>query len=154
MSIKLSLVVTFTVMLMVASSSSTVAARPLTKPSLESSSLVYRLRLDEETGNCWDSLMHLQQCSGELILFFLNGETYLGPGCCKAIRTVGEKCWTTLTSVIGITAQEGDMLQGYCDDHDSENNGEDIALASSPLSMSIKFKPTTTTTVVKSSSNP
>lgn len=88
--------------------------------------------------------MQLQHCSGELILFFLNGETYIGPGCCSAIRTIGRKCWPTMIGVLGFTAQEGDMLQGYCDDNDQDNNGDDHALASSPLSLS----------VVRSSSNP
>ncbi|KAL1189999.1 Egg cell-secreted protein 1.1 [Cardamine amara subsp. amara] len=152
---KSSFVVTFNiVMLMLMVASSAVIARPLTKPSMGSSSpstsLVYRLRLDEETGYCWDSLMQLQHCSGELILFFLNGETYIGPGCCSAIRTVGRKCWPTMIGVLGFTAQEGDMLQGYCDDQDSDNNGDNRALASSPLPLSMKFKPT----VVRSSSNP
>lgn len=94
--------------------------------------------------------MQLQHCSGELILFFLNGETYIGPGCCSAIRTIGRKCWPTMIGVLGFTAQEGDMLQGYCDGHDSDNNGEDHALASSPLSLSVNYKPT----VVRSFSNP
>lgn len=155
MATKSSLMVTFnivTLMLMVVSS--TVTARPLMKPSVGSSSpptsLVYRLRLDEDTGYCWDSLMQLQHCSGELILFFLNGETYIGPGCCSAIRTIGRKCWPTMIGVLGFTAQEGDMLQGYCDGHDSDNNGEDHALASSPLSLSTNYKPT----VVRSFSTP
>ncbi|CAA7013504.1 unnamed protein product [Microthlaspi erraticum] len=154
MATKSSSVVTFTVMLMLMVASST--ARPLMKPtsvasapSSPSTSLLYRLRLDEETGYCWDSLMQLQHCSGELILFFLNGETYVGPGCCSAIRTVGRKCWPTMIGVLGFTAQEGDMLQGYCDEHDGD---QQHSLASSPLPLSVKFKPTTT--VVRSSSNP
>ncbi|KAG7659812.1 Prolamin-like domain [Arabidopsis suecica] len=141
-----------TLMLMVASS--TVTARPLMKPSMGTSSpttsLVYRLKLDEDTGYCWDSLIQLQHCSGELILFFLNGETYIGPGCCSAIRTIGRKCWPTMIGVLGFTAQEGDMLQGYCDGNDSDNNGEDHALASSTLPLSVNFK----TTVVRSSASP
>lgn len=156
MAIKSSSVVTFIVMLMLMVASS--AARPLMKPTSvsapsPSTSLLYRLRLDEETGYCWDSLMQLQHCSGELILFFLNGETYVGPGCCSAIRTVGRKCWPTMIGVLGFTAQEGDMLQGYCDEQDSDNNGGDQqhSLASSPLPLSVKFKPTTT---VVRSSNP
>ncbi|ESQ27444.1 hypothetical protein EUTSA_v10019517mg [Eutrema salsugineum] len=154
-----SFIVTFTMTLMLMVASSTVTARPLVKPTVgapsPSSSLVYRLRLDEDTGYCWDSLMQLQHCSGELIMFFLNGETYIGPGCCGAIRTVGSKCWPTMIGVLGFTAQEGDMLQGYCDDHDSDNDGDDHdadnhAFASSPLPLSVKFKPAT----VVRSSNP
>lgn len=85
-------------------------------------------------------------------MFFLNGETYIGPGCCSAIRTIGRKCWPTMIGVLGFTAQEGDMLQGYCDDHDDDSdiNGDDHAFASSPLPLSVNFKPTD----VRSSSNP
>lgn len=47
--------------------------------------------------------------------------------------------------------QEGEVLQGYCnDDNDSEKNGDEHVLASSPLPMSLKFKPST----VVRSSNP
>ncbi|CAN8234312.1 unnamed protein product [Cochlearia groenlandica] len=134
------------IMLIMASSSSIVTSRPLMKQTMDPSSspttsLVYNLD-EEETGYCWDSLMQLQHCSGELILFFLNGETYIGPGCCDAIRSVGSKCWTNMIGVLGYTDQEGDMLQGYCDGNDSDdnnnnNNGGDDdrhhALATSPL---------------------
>ncbi|KAJ0231645.1 Egg cell-secreted protein 1.1 [Hirschfeldia incana] len=147
----------YAVMLMLMLASPTVTSRPLMKPTVAaapspSTSLVYRLRLDEETGYCWDSLMQLQHCSGELILFFLNGETYIGPGCCSAIRTVGRKCWTTMIGVLGFTPQEGDVLQGYCDDdQDSDHkNDDEHALASSPLPFSLKFKPSN----VVRSSNP
>ncbi|KAG2313450.1 hypothetical protein Bca4012_028005 [Brassica carinata] len=153
MATKPSFVVAYAVTLMLMLASSTVTSRPLMKPTVglgapsPSTSLVYRLRLDEETGYCWDSLMQLQHCSGELILFFLNGETYIGPGCCSAIRSVGRKCWTTMIGVLGFTPQEGDVLQGYCDDdQDSEKN----TLGSSPLPMTLKFKPSN----VGRSSNP
>nr|CAD1835298.1 unnamed protein product [Ananas comosus var. bracteatus] len=42
---------------------------------------------------CWDSLVELRSCTGEVILFFLNGETYLGPSCCRAIRVIEHHCW-------------------------------------------------------------
>ncbi|XP_019057897.1 PREDICTED: egg cell-secreted protein 1.1-like [Tarenaya hassleriana] len=84
---------------------STATARPVAKredsPSTTAESLVHRLKLDEETGYCWDSLIELQHCTGELIMFFLNGETYIGPGCCRAIRTVGQKCWPNMMGVLG-----------------------------------------------------
>ena len=69
------------------------------------------------TAYCWDSLMELRSCSGEVILFFLNGETYLGPSCCRAIRFIEHKCWAAdaMLSVLGFTAEEGDILKGYCD---------------------------------------
>ena len=77
--------------------------------------LVARLKLeDEESSNCWDSLIQLQACTGEVILFFLNGETYLGPGCCDAIRTIGQHCWPAMFGSLGFTTEETDVLQGYC----------------------------------------
>nr|CAD1834897.1 unnamed protein product [Ananas comosus var. bracteatus] len=66
---------------------------------------------------CWDSLVELRSCTGEVILFFLNGETYLGPSCCRAIRVIKHHCWAidVLLASLGFTAQEGDILRGYCD---------------------------------------
>ncbi|KAF7097852.1 hypothetical protein CFC21_099636 [Triticum aestivum] len=70
---------------------------------------------------CWEILMDIRSCTGEIILFFLNGEAYLGPGCCRAIRAVEQHCWAAdaMLSVIGFTPEEGDMLKGYCDAGDS-----------------------------------
>ncbi|KAL3508886.1 hypothetical protein ACH5RR_028287 [Cinchona calisaya] len=81
-----------------------------------------RLKLDEEEGttSCWDSLFELQSCTGEVVLFFLNGETYLGPNCCNAIRTIEHHCWPTMLGAVGINSEESDILLGYCDA--SENN--------------------------------
>lgn len=87
-------------------------ARPLSNPK---SSIATRLKLDDESSNCWDSLIQIQACSGEIILFFLNGETYLGDGCCNAIRTIGKQCWPNMMDTLGFTAEEGDILEGYCD---------------------------------------
>ncbi|XP_021284074.1 egg cell-secreted protein 1.1 [Herrania umbratica] len=87
-------------------------ARPLDTPE---PSLVARLKLDEESPSCWESLIQLQACTGEVILFFLNGETYLGDACCHAIHTIGQKCWPNMLETLGYTAEEGDILQGYCD---------------------------------------
>ncbi|KAH1036505.1 hypothetical protein GYH30_056113 [Glycine max] len=90
----------------------------MASPSSSSSSntsLVARLKLDGESSNCWDSLFELQACTGEVITFFLNGETYLGPSCCQAIRIVGHDCWPDMIASLGFTTEEGDVLQGYCD---------------------------------------
>ncbi|KQK06729.1 hypothetical protein BRADI_2g28070v3 [Brachypodium distachyon] len=67
---------------------------------------------------CWESLMEIRSCTGEIVLFFLNGEAYLGPGCCRAVRAIERLCWAAdaMLSVIGLTPEEGDMLKGYCDD--------------------------------------
>ncbi|XP_061345124.1 egg cell-secreted protein 1.1 [Gastrolobium bilobum] len=84
------------------------------------SSLGARLKVDDdvhvgESPNCWESLFQLQACTGEVVMFFLNGETYLGPSCCQAIRVVGHDCWPDMLASLGFTTQEGDILQGYCD---------------------------------------
>ncbi|KAK1377961.1 Egg cell-secreted protein 1.1 [Heracleum sosnowskyi] len=98
----------------------TAKSRPL---SISNSTLAARLKLDEEEGSsaCWDSLFKLQSCSGELILFFLNGEAYLGPSCCRAIRIVGHDCWPSMLGSLGFTSEESDILRGYCDASDSSN---------------------------------
>nr|ANC95022.1 EG1L1 [Phalaenopsis aphrodite subsp. formosana] len=72
---------------------------------------------EDETWQCWEALIELRSCSGEVILFFLNGETYLGPSCCRAIRVIEKRCWAAdaLLAVLGFTAQEGDVLRGYCE---------------------------------------
>ncbi|KAF7833551.1 egg cell-secreted protein 1.1-like [Senna tora] len=95
---------------------STTTARPVLSTS---SSLAARLKLAEggtEPSKCWESLFELQACSGEVIMFFLNGETtYLGAGCCQAIRVIGHECWPNIIGTLGFTSEEGDILQGYCD---------------------------------------
>ncbi|KAF7049332.1 hypothetical protein CFC21_057894 [Triticum aestivum] len=77
---------------------------------------------------CWETLLDVKSCTGEIILFFLNGEAYLGPGCCRAIRIIEQRCWAAdlMLSVIGFTPEEGDMLKGYCDagGDDDNNDGE------------------------------
>lgn len=78
--------------------------------------LAARLKLEEVAGsNCWQSLLQLQSCSAEVVLFFINGETYLGPGCCRAIRIIQHDCWPTMLASLGYTAEEGGILTGYCD---------------------------------------
>ncbi|KAL3844957.1 hypothetical protein ACJIZ3_002360 [Penstemon smallii] len=85
------------------------------------STLATRLKLDKDEGstNCWESLFELQSCTGEVVLFFLNGETYLGPACCRAIKVIERDCWPTMLGSLGYTSEEGDILRGYCDASDS-----------------------------------
>lgn len=66
------------------------------------------------TIDCWNSLLELKSCTGEVILFFLNGETYLGQSCCRAIRVIQDQCWPDMLTAIGFTPHEGDVLKGYC----------------------------------------
>ncbi|PKA65670.1 Egg cell-secreted protein 1.1 [Apostasia shenzhenica] len=86
------------------------------RPIASFSSLEARLGADE-AWQCWESLVELRSCSGEVILFFLNGETYLGPSCCRAIRVIEKRCWAAdaMLAALGFTSQEGDVLRGYCD---------------------------------------
>ncbi|XP_077240019.1 egg cell-secreted protein 1.2-like [Tasmannia lanceolata] len=74
-------------------------------------------RLQGEGGftQCWNALFELRSCSNEIVLFFLNGESYLGLDCCRAIRVITRQCWPSMLASIGFTAQEGDILRGYCD---------------------------------------
>nr|KYP55767.1 hypothetical protein KK1_001992 [Cajanus cajan] len=95
------------------SSASLVQSRSLSDPS---SSLAVRLKLEGEPSNCWDSLWQLQACSGEIVTFFLNGETYLGHSCCHAIRVIGHDCWPNIVDSLGFTNEETDVLEGYCDE--------------------------------------
>uniref|UniRef100_A0A7N0TPQ3 Prolamin-like domain-containing protein n=1 Tax=Kalanchoe fedtschenkoi TaxID=63787 RepID=A0A7N0TPQ3_KALFE len=98
-------------------SAAATSSRPVlrVKPA---STLLARLKLDGESSSstsCWDSLFKLQSCTGEVILFFLNGETYLGKACCEAIQTIEHDCWPTMLTSLGYTDEEGFVLQGYCD---------------------------------------
>ncbi|KAI3465992.1 hypothetical protein Pfo_022655 [Paulownia fortunei] len=93
-------------------SSTLISARRLDSKS----TLLTRLKLDEQgPTSCWDALFELQSCSGEVVLFFLNGETQLGPNCCNAIRTIEHQCWPSMLGSLGITTEESDILRGYCD---------------------------------------
>ncbi|XP_010250947.1 PREDICTED: egg cell-secreted protein 1.4-like [Nelumbo nucifera] len=65
--------------------------------------------------DCWTALLELRSCTNEIILFFLNGEAYLGLDCCRAIRIITRQCWPSMLNSLGFTAEEGDILRGYCD---------------------------------------
>ncbi|PAN16166.1 hypothetical protein PAHAL_3G041500 [Panicum hallii] len=86
--------------------------------------LVARLRafsvsLDEAGGGgfaeCWDSLTRLGSCTSEILLFFVNGESYIGPECCVAVRGATRHCWPAMLASVGFTAEEADVLRGFCD---------------------------------------
>ncbi|GMY33022.1 egg cell-secreted protein 1.1 [Fagus crenata] len=98
------------------------ARGPLNSPS---TTLATRLQLDAQT-NCWGSLFELQSCTTEVILFFLNGETYLGPNCCRAIRIIERECWPALLGSLGYTEQEEDILIGFCDASDEDGTTQTL----------------------------
>ncbi|KAL7103842.1 hypothetical protein ACP275_08G204600 [Erythranthe tilingii] len=117
------------ILFIMASSSTmmTSAARNLDSKS----TLLTRLKLNEEgSKTCLDALLELKSCSGEVILFFLNGETSLGPNCCSAIRTIEHQCWPSMMGTLGITAEEGDILRGYCDA--AEHGGSSTPTTTTP----------------------
>ena len=53
--------------------------------------------------------------SNEIVVFFLNGQTDIGPDCCRAISIVTHHCWPAMLTSLGFTAEEGNILRGYCD---------------------------------------
>jgi hypothetical protein len=91
-------------------------ATPAPAPAPAVAGLMERLQ-GEGSQLCWEALVEIKSCTGEIILYLLNGEAYLGPACCRAIRVIENSCWAadTMLSVIGFTPEEGDMLKGYCD---------------------------------------
>ncbi|KAK8581074.1 hypothetical protein V6N13_144117 [Hibiscus sabdariffa] len=101
-------------------------ARPLDLGNATRSDLLVRLKLDEESSDCWDSLIQLQSCTGELIMFFLNGETDIGKSCCRAILTISHKCWPDMIDALGFTTEETNVLEGYCD-HEADPSPPSVA---------------------------
>lgn len=102
------------------------------RPNPETS-LATWLKLDGETSDCWGTLHELQACTGEVITFFLIGETYLGSNCCQAIKIIQHECWPTLLGSLGYTTEEGDILEAYCD-----TTIDGLTTLSSPLSFFIE----------------
>ncbi|KAL4633599.1 hypothetical protein ACB092_04G133800 [Castanea dentata] len=64
---------------------------------------------------CWNALWELKSCSNEIVVFFLNGQTDIGPDCCRAITIITHHCWPAMLTSLGFTAEEGNILRGYCD---------------------------------------
>ncbi|XP_076925219.1 egg cell-secreted protein 1.2-like [Bidens hawaiensis] len=82
-----------------------------------SEGLVARLQGEKNNGelmDCWNALFELKSCTNEIILFFLNGDTYLSTECCRAIRVITHGCWPSMLASLGFTSEEGDILRGYC----------------------------------------
>ncbi|GKA72782.1 egg cell-secreted protein 1.1-like protein [Tanacetum coccineum] len=115
--------------IILATMSMLVNTRPLSNTTTrDASTLVERLKLDQGDGDdggspgCWEALLELQSCTGEIILFFMNGETYLGPACCRAIEKIEKQCWPNLMGSLGFNSQESDILRGYCDASANDGN--------------------------------
>ncbi|AES70191.1 ECA1 gametogenesis related family [Medicago truncatula] len=80
-----------------------------------STSIVESRKLSNPNSNLMSLEARLKHVVGEIVTFFLNGETYLGYGCCKAIRVIGHDCWPNVVASLGFTNEETDVLEGYCD---------------------------------------
>ncbi|CAA0368824.1 unnamed protein product [Arabidopsis thaliana] len=80
---------------------------------------------------CWDALYELKSCTNEIVLFFLNGETKLGYGCCNAVDVITTDCWPAMLTSLGFTLEETNVLRGFCQ---SPNSGGSSA-ALSPLKL-------------------
>lgn len=91
------------------------SARELSSVAPAISSLEARIASNGGLGDCWNALLELKSCTDEILLFFINGESYLGVNCCRAIHVITRHCWTTMLQSLGFTPQEGDILRGYCD---------------------------------------
>ncbi|CAH2061630.1 unnamed protein product [Thlaspi arvense] len=79
---------------------------------------------------CWDALYELKSCTSEIVLFFLNGETNLGSGCCNAVEVITTDCWPAMLTSIGFTSEETNVLRGFCQ---SPNSGGSSSPAPSPV---------------------
>ena len=64
---------------------------------------------------CGNALVELKSCSQEIVVYFLNGKADIGADCCKAIATITRHCWPAMLNSLGFTAEQGDILRGYCD---------------------------------------
>ncbi|KAL5219721.1 hypothetical protein ABZP36_024434 [Zizania latifolia] len=64
---------------------------------------------------CWSTVTELWSCTNEIMLFFLNSESYLGLECCVAICTITRHCCHAMLAFVGFTTQEADILRGFCD---------------------------------------
>ncbi|KAF3440511.1 hypothetical protein FNV43_RR18795 [Rhamnella rubrinervis] len=77
--------------------------------------LAERIKTSAETVDCWGALLELKSCSNEIVLFLVNGQTDIGPDCCRSIGIIAHNCWPAMLTYIGFTAEEGNILKGYCD---------------------------------------
>lgn len=80
---------------------------------------------------CWDALYELKSCTNEIVLFFLNGETKLGVGCCHAVDVITIDCWPAMLTSLGFTSEETNVLRDFCQ---SPNSG-----GSSPAPSPVKL---------------
>ncbi|ONK60303.1 uncharacterized protein A4U43_C08F16730 [Asparagus officinalis] len=109
--------ITITLLLVISSLSGLATPRDLPPKKLQPPGSRSSTDLEEDAGlvNCWSAMLQLRSCSDEMVLFFVNGESRLGPDCCRAVRTITHQCWPTMLDSLGLTAEEGNVLRGFCD---------------------------------------
>ncbi|EEF32307.1 egg cell-secreted protein 1.4 [Ricinus communis] len=100
---------------------SATAARDV--PFISGNSLEARIEGSSSSSlvDCWNALIEIKSCSNEIILFFLNGHTDIGADCCRSIAIFTHNCWPAMLTSIGFTAEEGNILRGYCDNASSSS---------------------------------
>lgn len=91
------------------------AARELSSNSKPVHTLAARLDASGGLVECWNALNELKSCTNEIVLFFVNGQTDIGPDCCRAIEVITRNCWPAMLTSLGFTSEEGNILRGYCD---------------------------------------
>ncbi|GMP79865.1 hypothetical protein CsSME_00035211 [Camellia sinensis var. sinensis] len=109
----------FTVFLAAWGMKSTSSSPPPQPPAEPTPSLMERLQ-SNESSTCWDAMLEIHSCIGEAVLFFLNGEAYMGPGCCRAIRTIVNQCRPAMLEMLGFTPEESHVLDDYCEREEVE----------------------------------
>ncbi|CAD6210785.1 unnamed protein product [Miscanthus lutarioriparius] len=62
------------------------AFAPSSSPSVRGLPALAERLEGAEAQLCWEALVEIKSCKGEIIILFIKGEAFLGPGCCRAIR--------------------------------------------------------------------
>ncbi|GAA0146286.1 hypothetical protein LIER_06278 [Lithospermum erythrorhizon] len=89
---------------------------------------------DGELVECWEALSEIKACSNEITAFLTSGVADIAPPCCTAIMEITHSCWPAVLNTIGISADQTDILRGYCDAADNNNgNGTTPNPSPSPL---------------------
>ncbi|XP_018846207.2 egg cell-secreted protein 1.4-like [Juglans regia] len=94
--------------------------------------LAARLETSEGLIPCWKAVTEVKSCSNEIIIFFLTGKATISPDCCRAISIITHNCWPAIFTSIGFTAEEGNILRGYCDAAAAEAAAPSAAAAAAP----------------------
>ena len=77
--------------------------------------LATRLEASGGLTECWNALMELKSCSNKIVIFFLNSQVDIGLNCCCAIDIITRNCGSAMLTSLKFTAEEGNILRGYCD---------------------------------------